>query len=100
MRPEEVLGVPRGATRAEVVTAYRRLVLQLHPDLFVGAPALVQAEANAAMGAVNAAYASLLSTIDGPSAMGLVPVRPRPHSRWDDELSIRPRTGSTIDVAA
>ncbi|HET7654152.1 MAG TPA: DnaJ domain-containing protein [Acidimicrobiales bacterium] len=50
--PHDVLGVPRGASAADVQTAYRRLARTLHPD----APGGGDAEA---MAAVNRAYAVL-----------------------------------------
>ena len=36
-RPYEVLGLSRGSSDAEIKTAYRKLVRELHPDQLVGA---------------------------------------------------------------
>lgn len=62
--PEEILGVRHGASRAEIRTAWRRLVRKHHPDRVAGNPAAVRA-ANQRMQEINAAAESLLQPTPG-----------------------------------
>jgi DnaJ like chaperone protein len=57
-RPYQVLGLSRSATDAEIKTAYRKLVRELHPDQLVakGLPKEFISRANDRLAAVNAAY--------------------------------------------
>jgi DnaJ like chaperone protein len=60
--PYEILGIPPGASDAELKAHFRRLVTELHPDklIAVGAqPPLVKA-ATAKLATVNAAYEEIL----------------------------------------
>ncbi|MBV8515836.1 MAG: DnaJ domain-containing protein [Acidobacteria bacterium] len=56
-----VLGVADGATRAEVVAAYRKLVAQHHPDRFHGAAASERSAAAARFIELTKAYEELLA---------------------------------------
>ena len=57
-RPYQVLGLSRSATDAEIKTAYRKLVRELHPDQLVakGLPKEFISRANDRLAVVNAAY--------------------------------------------
>jgi DnaJ like chaperone protein len=57
-RPYQVLGVSRSTSDAEIKTAYRKLVRELHPDQLVakGLPKEFISRANDRLAAVNAAY--------------------------------------------
>jgi hypothetical protein len=57
-----ILGVGATATRQELSAAYRRLVLQHHPDRFHGAPAEAQKLAAARFIEITRAYEELLPT--------------------------------------
>ena len=109
LSPWEVLGVEAGASPAAVKAAHRRLTLLLHPDRYTEAPALVRAEANAAMQAVNAAYAVLTAAARGwtPKAPAPTPTGPttaierhRPRNRWDQALATELPRGRHTDLAA
>ena len=102
MSPWQVLGVPEGASLADVKAAHRRLSLLFHPDRFVDAPAVVRSEATAAMQDVNAAYAVLAAADRGwqPPPPSTAIVRRRPRNRWDDALTATPERGRITDLAA
>lgn len=55
-----ILGVPPDATRQEISSAYRKLVLQHHPDRFHGAPAEAQSDAAKRFIEITRAYEELL----------------------------------------
>lgn len=57
--PHVVLGVPRSASRDEVVAAFRRLAKQHHPDLFAAQDAAAQAAAHRRFVEILDAYARL-----------------------------------------
>lgn len=57
-----ILGVSSTATRQELSAAYRRLVLQHHPDRFHGAPPEAQNSAAARFIEITRAYEELLTT--------------------------------------
>ncbi len=59
---QEVLGLPRDATRAQVRQAYRRLVMENHPDRF---PAERKAVQELAMITLTEAYTALMSMAPG-----------------------------------
>ncbi len=54
--PYEVLGVPHGASEAEIKTAYKKLARKYHPDLNGNSP-----EAASKMQEVNAAYDEIMN---------------------------------------
>jgi curved DNA-binding protein CbpA len=54
--PYEVLGVPRGADPATITAAYRRLVREHHPDIYVGDDPDQRAARHQRMASINAAY--------------------------------------------
>ena len=59
--PYTVLGLPPGASDAEVRSQYLRLVSETHPDRLVaaGAPPAIIKAANTKLAAINAAYAAI-----------------------------------------
>jgi hypothetical protein len=57
--PHDVLGLPRGASREEVVAAFRRLAKEHHPDLFATRDRAAQDEAHRRFVAILDAYARL-----------------------------------------
>jgi DnaJ-class molecular chaperone len=57
-----VLGVAEGATRAEVVAAYRKLVARHHPDRFHGGAAEERSAAAARFIEITRAYEELLAS--------------------------------------
>lgn len=85
--PEEVLGIRHGASRAEIRTAWRRLVRKHHPDRVAGNSAAVRA-ANQKMREINAAAEELL---DGSS---------RPKPKGDSKERTNALTLSDTDAAA
>lgn len=54
--PYEVLGVAPGADPATITAAYRRLVREHHPDIYVGDDAEERAARHQRMASINAAY--------------------------------------------
>jgi plastocyanin len=84
----DVLGVPRGASAADVQAAYRRLARTLHPD----APGGGDAEA---MAAVNRAYAVLRngSPVPHPPTQSENRAAKRPETpiAWEDASGLRSR---------
>jgi curved DNA-binding protein CbpA len=58
-----VLELPAGATRADVVRAYRRLCKRYHPDGYAGDPEKTPL-ANELLAEVNAAYAYLMQRLE------------------------------------
>jgi curved DNA-binding protein CbpA len=58
-----VLELPAGATRVEIVRAYRRLCKRYHPDGFAGDPVKTEM-ANELLAEINAAYAYLRHAVD------------------------------------
>lgn len=73
----QVLGVPRGATAAEIRRAYLRLARAHHPDHHVAAGRAEQAAAERRMREVNAAWQVLSD--------------PERRRRYDDGLDLGPR---------
>ena len=57
--PYEVLQVRRGASRAEITSAYRRLVQQYHPDKMANMAVEFRELAERRMKEINAAYQRL-----------------------------------------
>lgn len=102
--PEEVLGVARGATAAEIRAAHRRMSLLFHPDRFATATAAVREEVHATMVAINAARDALLAVApEGPAASAAPStdlVRARRHTPYDEHLAPEPDRGSHADLAA
>jgi plastocyanin len=88
--PHDVLGVPRGASAADVQTAYRCLARTLHPD----APGGGDAEA---MAAVNRAYAVLRNGSPVPvphpptQSENRGAKRPETPIAWEDASGLRSR---------
>jgi len=66
--PEEVLGVPEGASREEVRRAYHAKVREYHPDRVAGAAPEIQRLAEKRTAELNAAYLAL--TRDGVGGGG------------------------------
>jgi curved DNA-binding protein CbpA len=54
--PYEVLGVPRDADAEAITAAYRRLVREHHPDIFVNDDPDQRARRHQRMASINAAY--------------------------------------------
>jgi DnaJ like chaperone protein len=56
--PFDILGISRGATDAEIKSAYRALIRKNHPDTLIakGLPQEFVDIANEKMAAINAAY--------------------------------------------
>jgi curved DNA-binding protein len=54
--PYEVLGVSRGADPAMITAAYRRLVREHHPDIYVDDDPDQRAQRHERMASINAAY--------------------------------------------
>lgn len=59
----ELLGVTSGSTPTEVRSAYRRLVVECHPDRHQGAPDAVRRDATLRMMELNEAYRLLRTTL-------------------------------------
>jgi len=57
--PYEVLGLKRGATKAEIKSAYRKLAAKYHPDKAAGATDEIKSLAEEKFKQINAAYLSL-----------------------------------------
>lgn len=100
--PWDVLGIPVGASPAQIKAAHRRLTWELHPDR---SPA---PDAHLRMAEVNGAAAVLLAALRGwmpeptpepprPST-ALVGVRRR--TPWDDVVAPEPVRGVLADLAA
>lgn len=62
--PYEVLGVPKSASSAEIVAAYRRLCLRYHPDKHAGADAVLRELAEAKFKEIQSAYEALSNSED------------------------------------
>ncbi|HXS68724.1 MAG TPA: J domain-containing protein [Candidatus Polarisedimenticolia bacterium] len=61
LSPREILGVPAGASAAEIKTAYRNRVKECHPDRFPNIDEQSRGLAEEWTKAINAAYAELLT---------------------------------------
>lgn len=57
--PSDVLGVPRTASQDEIRAAYRRLIMQYHPDRVSGMGPEIIAMAEKRTREINEAYAEL-----------------------------------------
>ena len=66
--PYEVLGVPRGADRDTVKSAYRALAKKYHPDQHIGSP--LEDLAKEKMQEINAAYDAIMSGSFGSHSNG------------------------------
>jgi DnaJ-class molecular chaperone len=64
-RPHEVLGVRPGASRAEIVAAYRKLAAQYHPDKLATSAPEIQELAARRLREINAAYGELRARAAG-----------------------------------
>jgi hypothetical protein len=92
--PFAVLGVPAGATAADVSEAYRALAQIYHPDRYADAPERVQAEATRRMQAVNAAYAQVRARPGQPA-----PAAPRQDAPPPPPAPSRPSFVHYVDGA-
>lgn len=66
--PYDVLGVPRGASMGDVTVAYRRLVMQHHPDRGGDAATFIE---------VQQAYETIIDGRAPPVDVEAPPMRPR-----------------------
>ena len=98
--PWDVLGIPVGASPAEIKAAHRRLTWELHPDRS-SAP-----DAHVRMAEVNDAAAVLLAALRGwvpepePARPSTALVRVRRRTPWDDVVAPEPVRGALADLAA
>jgi hypothetical protein len=82
----ETLGIAPDATAETVRAAYLAKARVLHPDRVVGRDPVAVAEADAAMRAVNAAWAELRL--------------PASRRRYDERVGLRPRAGAPVAATA